>query len=841
MRIDGRYGRTLGLFALGLCVLCSTAERAAGQGTAWEPRLAAPAPKPDQAQHKPLMFVQNAFPDAVIGVPYASSVQAIGGTGVHDLTISGNLPPGMGAETGSSTMAVSGVPTGTGKFDFEVTVLDLDGSVLHGSYSILVKAPVPFAGPLNAVVTDDEAFTLSDTENVFFPAQISVIENFSVADTEFDLTAPEILDQETLSFSDAVTISVLTVPTLSWTAPAPISYGTPVSAAWLNATSSVPGTFSYSPAAGTVLPAGSQILSVTFTPTDTATYATATQTVTLVVSPAPLTVTVANASRLYGQPNPAFSASIGGFVNGDPASVVTGTPSLTTTATAASPAGSYPITASLGSLSAANYSFTFVNGTLTVGVASPALSISASAPSIFTTQSVTLTLAVNGGSGNATPSGSVVVAGGGYSSSALTLAGGTAQVTIPAGALTAGPDTLVATYTPDLASAVYYSGTTAATVVTVSAPKAAALTAPSASLLPGSTVGFAWSAGSGVTLYQLLVGTTGVGSSNIYGGPYTAALGATLTNVPTGGGTLYVRLRSFSYGAWLFTDYTFAESGVASPAILSSPASGSTLGGSSATFTWTAGSGVSLYQLLIGTTGAGSWNVYGGPYTAATSVPVSGIPTGGGTLYVRVRSYINGAWQVSDSTLIESGVPIPAVLSAPATGSTLGGSSATFTWTAGSGVSLYQLLIGTTGAGSWNVYGGPYTAATSVPVSGIPTGGGTLYVRVRSYIKGAWQVSDSTLLEAGTAAKASLVFPAPGTLTPIGGSVAFQWNAGSGVALYQLLVGTTGAGSSNLYAGGYVTTLAATVNSLPVGSKVYVRLRSFINGAWQSTDYVFTA
>ena len=52
-----------------------------------------------------------------------------------------------------------------------------------------------------------------------------------------------------------------------------IAYGTPLSAAQLDATASVPGTFAYSPAAGTVLQAGSgQTLSVTFTPTDTTDY-----------------------------------------------------------------------------------------------------------------------------------------------------------------------------------------------------------------------------------------------------------------------------------------------------------------------------------------------------------------------------------------------------------------------------------------------------------------------------------------------------------------------------------------------------------------------------------------
>jgi hypothetical protein len=75
-------------------------------------------------------------------------------------------------------------------------------------------------------------------------------------------------------------------PTITWTAPASITYGTGLSAAQLDATASVPGTFVYSPAAGTVLNAGSQLLSLSFTPTDATDYSTATASVSLQVNQA---------------------------------------------------------------------------------------------------------------------------------------------------------------------------------------------------------------------------------------------------------------------------------------------------------------------------------------------------------------------------------------------------------------------------------------------------------------------------------------------------------------------------------------------------------------------------
>src|SRR5690242_15012110 len=58
-------------------------------------------------------------------------------------------------------------------------------------------------------------------------------------------------------------------PTITWPAPAAITYGTALSATQLNATANYPGTFTYAPTAGTVPAAGTHSLSVSFTPTDT--------------------------------------------------------------------------------------------------------------------------------------------------------------------------------------------------------------------------------------------------------------------------------------------------------------------------------------------------------------------------------------------------------------------------------------------------------------------------------------------------------------------------------------------------------------------------------------------
>ncbi|RHW24446.1 hypothetical protein D0Z08_24310 [Nocardioides immobilis] len=81
---------------------------------------------------------------------------------------------------------------------------------------------------------------------------------------------------------------------------------------------------------------------------------------------AALTVTADDASRAYGSANPAFGYTITGFQNGDDASAVSGAPELTTTATSTSDVGSYPITPAVGTLSAGNYRFVYLPGTLEV-------------------------------------------------------------------------------------------------------------------------------------------------------------------------------------------------------------------------------------------------------------------------------------------------------------------------------------------------------------------------------------------------------------------------------------------------------------------------------------------
>ena len=168
-----------------------------------------------------------------------------------------------------------------------------------------------------------------------------------------------------------------------------------------------------------------------------ANYTFAFQSGTLTINPATLTVTANNATKVYGQANPTFTDTITGLVNGDKASVVSGSATLSTTATTTAAPGSYTITAALGALSATNYNFAFVNGTLSIA------KDTTTTTGAFSTagQSVTLTAAVSANApGSGTPTGAVdffdATTDMDLGSKTLSAGGATLTATLPAGAQT---------------------------------------------------------------------------------------------------------------------------------------------------------------------------------------------------------------------------------------------------------------------------------------------------------------------------------------------------------------------------------------------------------------------
>jgi len=120
---------------------------------------------------------------------------------------------------------------------------------------------------------------------------------------------------------------------------------------------------------------------------------------TLVVDKATLTVTADNKIIDYNDPVPSYTYSLSGFLNGDTQSVVSGTPGLACAYTLGSAVGSYPITATLGTLSAENYNFIMADGAVSVGLKNqPSLTINA--PGAKNYGDPIFTLSTTGGAGS---------------------------------------------------------------------------------------------------------------------------------------------------------------------------------------------------------------------------------------------------------------------------------------------------------------------------------------------------------------------------------------------------------------------------------------------------------
>jgi hypothetical protein len=125
--------------------------------------------------------------------------------------------------------------------------------------------------------------------------------------------------------------------------------------------------------------------------------------------------------------------------------------------------------------------------TLTVTKVPPTITVTPSSPSITAADSLGVLIALNGPAGQAWPTGSITLTNGSYASGATTLVNGSANVTIPAGALVVGADTLTATYTGDN----YYStGSATGTVNVSTVPPSVKIDATSVTISsPGATTG----------------------------------------------------------------------------------------------------------------------------------------------------------------------------------------------------------------------------------------------------------------------------------------------------------------------------------------------------------------
>ena len=177
---------------------------------------------------------------------------------------------------GRRTLHVTFTPTDTADY---ATVVGTQVITVNKAVPVLnwpAPAAIPYGTPLSATQLDATA-NVPGTFN-YIPAAGTVLGGGGHT-VHVYFTPTDTTDYTGANTTQVVTISKA-VPVITWAAPAPITYGTALSATQLNATASVPGVMTYVPAAGTVLKGGTQTLKVYFAPTDSIDYAGTTATVT---------------------------------------------------------------------------------------------------------------------------------------------------------------------------------------------------------------------------------------------------------------------------------------------------------------------------------------------------------------------------------------------------------------------------------------------------------------------------------------------------------------------------------------------------------------------------------
>jgi RHS repeat-associated protein len=202
-------------------------------------------------------------------------------------TIVGNGTSGYSGDSGPALSAELNAPYGV--------ALDVAGNLYILDSGNQVERQVSPSGTISTVAGDGVQGFSGDggpatSAELSAPAGISVdsLGNLYIADS-WNLRVRMV--------GSSVVEPITSEPVITWGAPATIPYGTVLSSTQLNATANVEGTFTYEPAAGTLLTMGVNSLTVVFSPTDTTHYSTAMATV-------PLTVTQATPIITWPTPAP---------------------------------------------------------------------------------------------------------------------------------------------------------------------------------------------------------------------------------------------------------------------------------------------------------------------------------------------------------------------------------------------------------------------------------------------------------------------------------------------------------------------------------------------------------
>jgi hypothetical protein len=230
-----------------------------------------------------ILSVNNPVGSDIVTVASGTGGLASKNVGPQSLTSSGNLTLGGTNAANYTLTGASGTVT--------ITTAGLTYTANSATRAYGVANPVFTGSVTNFLGADTQANSTGGTLSFTSSATaLSTVGSYAINGS--GLSATNYTFTQAAGNATALTITSA-VPVITWTNPADITYGTALSGSQLNATSSVAGSFVYSPTNGTVLNAGaSQTLSVQFTPTDTTNYSTP--------SPTTVSINVNKAAQLVG-------------------------------------------------------------------------------------------------------------------------------------------------------------------------------------------------------------------------------------------------------------------------------------------------------------------------------------------------------------------------------------------------------------------------------------------------------------------------------------------------------------------------------------------------------------
>jgi hypothetical protein len=513
-------------------------------------------------------------------------------------TVAGSFvyTPAAGAvlSVGTQTLSVTLTPTDSTDYTTATSTVQLTVNRATATVTLGSLAQTYSGSPLAATATTvPSGLTVNFTYNGSSTAPTAV-GSYTVVGTVSDANYQG-------SSSSTLVIGKATAA-ITWATPAAITYGTALSATQLNASSTVAGTFVYTPPAGTVLTVGSQTLSVTLTPTDSTDYSTATATVQLTVNKATPAITWATPAAItYGTTLSATQLNA--------SSTVAGTFVYSPAAGTVLTAGSQTLSVTLTPTDGTDYTTATSTVQLTVNTILQTISFTTPSPVTYGTAPITLT-ATGGASGNPITF-SVLSGPGSITGNALTIngAGSVVVAANQAGSATYAAATQVThSIVVNPASAAIAVASSASTVL---AQNAVTLTATVSSPegTPTGTVSF-------------LDGTTPLGPGTLSSGL------ATLTTPSLAVGTHSI---SAVYNGG--TNFVAATSAALTQCVLDISLSGTSASNSSQTVT---PGGSASYSLAIGP------NV-GTTFPVAVTLTVSGFPT------TATASVTPAAWVLSSN------------------------------------------------------------------------------------------------------------------------------------------------------------------------------------------------